>query len=202
MEGGQPTWETATLLLPSPLLCKQNSLPSSLQTKLGHPSAAGKVPHSCQQLQGAWGGEGGQRSGDTACWEKSLLLLGLSGSPLCSSGLRCAKFPGGEVIPTPPRVLSGVKISWSVLTLCRAPALGSLLDKLPQETLTLEVPAPTVRARSGGCALILSQVHHFLLHLTFMEHAPHARACIGCRDTCTNKQPQSLPCPALPCPAL
>lgn len=107
MERGQLTLETTTPLPP----------PFSLQTK---PVTLCSQGHSCQQLQGGLGGRpevtrhcllGEKLAPSRPEWQPSLLKWA-----------GCAEFPGGEVIPTPPRtVLSGTGIPKPVSALCWAP---------------------------------------------------------------------------------
>ena len=74
VERGQPTLETTTRLLPTPILCKQSPV-----------SAVQRPDTPVDSCEEAW--QRGWRSRGTARWEKRLLLPGLSGSPLGSSGL-------------------------------------------------------------------------------------------------------------------
>lgn len=121
VERGQPTLEIATLL-PSPFLCKQNP-------QCGNLSAASDTPvNSCKEARA-----GGQRSRDTARWEKSQLLPGQSGSPLCSSGLDALSSQGVRSSRHPLKVRSVALGFPSLLRPPAGPLNRGLLIKRPRK---------------------------------------------------------------------
>lgn len=94
MERGQLTLEITILLSPAPRF--------SLQTKPVTPVRPVTLLSAAYKEARA----GGQRSRDTAYWEKSRLLPGLSGSPLCSRGPDAPSSQGVRSSQRPLKVCS------------------------------------------------------------------------------------------------
>lgn len=76
--------------------------PLFFANKTGHPCEASDIAVS--SYKEAWAG--GQRSRDTAYWEKSRLLPGLSGSPFCSRGPDAPSSQGVRSSQRPLKVCS------------------------------------------------------------------------------------------------